>query len=324
MSEPHLLSELRDGVLLLTLNRPAARNAISPEMACRLADALEGAAADDAVRVVVLTGAGERAFCSGGDLALTLPLLTGARAPADAWDRRLLEDPSVLERSAMRDVALDKPVIAAVNGACLAGGMETMLATDLRVAAEHASFGLPEVRRALIPFAGSMARLPRQIPYCQAMELLLLGESVGAHEALRMGLLNRVVPGRRGAAGGDGPGPPPRRQRPGGAARDQAHGARLQRPAARGRVPAGGREPRRGGGHAGRARGAAGVHGEAARPLHRALRPWEGSKNLLFLKKKKQKDFAPLAPNAPHVRCQTGKSFLVLFFKKEPLPSLPA
>ncbi len=194
MSEPHLLSELRDGVLLLTLNRPAARNAISPEMACRLADALEGAAADDAVRVVVLTGAGERAFCSGGDLALTLPLLTGARAPADAWDRRLLEDPSVLERSAMRDVALDKPVIAAVNGACLAGGMETMLATDLRVAAEHASFGLPEVRRALIPFAGSIVRLPRQIPYCQAMELLLLGESVGAHEALRMGLLNRVVP----------------------------------------------------------------------------------------------------------------------------------
>ena len=102
-----------------------------------------------------------------------------------------------MARSALREFQFDKPVVAAINGACLAGGMETMLATDLRVAAEHASFGLPEVKRGLIPFAGSLARLPRQIPYCQAMELLLLGDMVGAADALRMGLLNQVLPGPR-------------------------------------------------------------------------------------------------------------------------------
>lgn len=191
---PHLLSERRDGVLLLTLNRPAARNAISPQMACLLADALAEAEADDEIRVVVLTGAGDKAFCSGGDLALTLPLLSGARRPETLWDHRLLDDPAVMARSAMREQALGKPVIAAVNGACLAGGMETMLAADLRIAAEHASFGLPEVKRGLIPFAGSLVRLPRQISYCGAMELLLLGDTMPAAEALRLGLVNRVVP----------------------------------------------------------------------------------------------------------------------------------
>lgn len=194
MTEPHLLSHLTDGILLLTLNRPASRNAISPELACRLADTLLDAAETDAVRVVVLTGAGDRAFCSGGDLALTLPLMTGARAPTDAWDRRLLDEPDIIDRSALRRFTFDKPVIAAINGACMAGGMETVLATDIRIAAPHASFGLPEVKRGLIPFAGSLARLPRQIAQCHAMELLLLGDSVGAEEALRMGLINRIVP----------------------------------------------------------------------------------------------------------------------------------
>lgn len=195
MTQPHLLAETAGGVMLLTLNRPEARNAISPQMACRLADALGEAATDAAVRVVVLTGAGDRAFCSGGDLALTLPLMTGAREPQDEWDRRLLEDPAVMARSAMRDFDFDKPVVAAINGACLAGGMETMLATDIRIAADHASFGLPEAKRALIPFAGALVRLPRQIAYCQAMELLLLGDTVGAEDALWMGLLNQVLPG---------------------------------------------------------------------------------------------------------------------------------
>ncbi len=194
MTQPHLLVDTSGGVTLLTLNRPDARNAISPQMACLLADALADAAADDAVRVVVLTGAGDKAFCSGGDLALTLPLMTGARAPQDEWDCRLLDDPAVMARSAMREYEFDKPVIAAVNGACLAGGMETMLATDIRIAADHARFGLPEVKRALIPFAGSLVRLPRQIGYCHAMELLLLGDMVGAADALRMGLLNQVLP----------------------------------------------------------------------------------------------------------------------------------
>jgi enoyl-CoA hydratase len=189
-----LLYEKRGAIALVTLNRPAARNAITPEMACRMADAFADASADDAVRVVILTGAGDKAFCSGGDLGRMLPLMTGAREPEDEWDRRVLDDPAVMARSSLRGYAFDKPVVAAINGACLAGGMETVLATDIRIAAEHATFGLPEVKRALIPFAGSLVRLPRQVAYCHAMELLLTGDAIDAAEALRMGLVNRVVP----------------------------------------------------------------------------------------------------------------------------------
>lgn len=189
-----LLSATDGAVLLLTLNRPAARNALTPEMICRLADAFDAAETDDAVRAVVLTGAGERAFCSGGDLAETLPLLTGARAPVDTWDRRVLDDPTVLSRSVLQGDGFGKPLIAAVNGACLAGGLETMLATDIRIAADHAVFGLPEVAHGLIPFAGAPTRLPRQVPYAAAMQMLLTGEPVNAAEALRIGLVNEVLP----------------------------------------------------------------------------------------------------------------------------------
>ena len=188
-----LLFEKVDGIALLTFNRPAARNAISPEVACRLADAFAEIARDPALRVVILTGTGDRAFCSGGDLALTLPLMTGARAPETEWDRRLLEEPEVMERSALRGFDLNKPIIAAINGPCMAGGMETVLATDIRIAARNATFALPEVRRGLIPFAGSLVRLPRQIPQCLAMEMLLTGDPIGAEQALAAGMINRVV-----------------------------------------------------------------------------------------------------------------------------------
>nr|WP_281065473.1 enoyl-CoA hydratase-related protein [Jiella sonneratiae] len=178
----------------MTLNRPRARNAISPEMACRLSDAYGRFAEDEALRVLVLTGAGDKAFCSGGDLALTMPLLSGARQPADAWDRRVLDDPAVMDRSALRHTAIDKPIVAAINGTCLAGGLETMLSTDIRVASETARFGLPEAKRGLIPFAGSLARLPRQLPHAIAMEMLLTGETIDAPRALAFGLVNQLAP----------------------------------------------------------------------------------------------------------------------------------
>lgn len=185
----------REGaVAIVTLNRPAARNAMSPEMMCRMADVFDELAADSQVRSIVLTGSGDRAFCSGGDLNLTLPLLTGARAPSSEWDRRLMQDATILDRSSLRTERFDKPVIAAVNGACLAGGFEILLATDIRIAAEHATFGLPEVRHGLIPFAGALVRLPRQIPYCTAMQLMLTGEPIDAPTALRLGLVNTVLP----------------------------------------------------------------------------------------------------------------------------------
>ena len=193
-SELPLLFEKTEGIAALTFNRPEARNAISPEVACRLADAFADVAEDPDVRVLILTGAGDRAFCSGGDLALTLPLMTGARQPETEWDHRLLDDPEVMSRSALRGFELNKPIIAAINGPCMAGGMETVLATDIRIAADHATFALPEVRRGLIPFAGSLVRLPRQIPQCLAMEMLLTGDPIGAEQALAAGMINRIVP----------------------------------------------------------------------------------------------------------------------------------
>lgn len=192
-SAPHLLVEQHGHILTLTMNRPEARNALSPEMCCRLADAYGDFAEDDNLRVMVLTGAGEKAFCSGGDLALTLPLLTGARSPESIWDHQILNDPQIMNTSVLRHFDIDKPIIAAVNGACLAGGMETMLASDIRISSRTAKFGLPEAKRGLIPFAGSLVRLPRQLPHAVAMEILLTGDLVDAERAHSLGLINHIT-----------------------------------------------------------------------------------------------------------------------------------
>lgn len=194
MSMPHLVSERRGAVLVLTMNRPEVHNAISPQMACQLADAFADFDADDGLRVAVLTGAGDKSFCSGGDLGLTLPLLSGDRAPTDDWDHRFLNDPEVRERSSLRRSAPQKLVISAINGTCLAGGFETMLGTDLRIAADTAIFGLPEAKRGVIPFAGALARLSRQVPQALALELLLTGDAINASRAYEIGLINKVVP----------------------------------------------------------------------------------------------------------------------------------
>ena len=189
-----LTCEHHGPVALVTLNRPDRHNALSPELICRLADLFDTLATDDAVRVVVMTGAGEKTFCSGGDLELSLPLLSGARAPETEWDRRILADRSLVFRAGLKGETFPKPVIAAINGHCLAGGFELMLGTDIRIAAEHAMFGLPEAKHALIPFAGALARLTRQLPQPIAMEMLLTGDTVPAARLAETGLLNRVLP----------------------------------------------------------------------------------------------------------------------------------
>jgi enoyl-CoA hydratase len=194
-SQPPLLYEKQDGIVCITINRPEARNALSPEVVCRLADAFVDYAADDTLRAAIITGAGDKAFCAGGDLGSMLPLLTGAREPADDWDRRVLHEPLVMAASALRDFDLGKPVIAAINGSCFAAGAELILGTDVRVAASHASFAFPEAKRGLIPFAGSTVRLARQVPHALAMEMMLTGESIDAATAHRIGLVNHVVPG---------------------------------------------------------------------------------------------------------------------------------
>jgi enoyl-CoA hydratase len=191
---PHLLVEKRGGVLILTLNRPEARNALSPEMLVRLAAAWREFRDADDSHVAILTGAGDEDFCAGGDLKLTMPLVTGARTPETDWDHRLLSDPTAFTDAILRGFALYKPVIAAVNGSALGGGTEMTNACDLRVAADHAVFGTPEAKVGLLPGGGSISRLPRQIPYAKAMEMLLVGRPFSAREALDMGLLNYVVP----------------------------------------------------------------------------------------------------------------------------------
>ena len=190
----HLLVDRRDGILTLTMNRPEARNALSPQMLVKMTTAWREFRDDPGLRVAILTGTGDRDFCAGGDLKLTMPLVTGARQPEDEWDQRLLSTPEAFTDAIPRGSALYKPMIAAVNGSALGGGTEMTNACDLRVASENAVFGLPEAKVGLLPGGGSLSRLPRQIPYAKAMELLLIGDPISAREALDLGLLNYVVP----------------------------------------------------------------------------------------------------------------------------------
>jgi enoyl-CoA hydratase len=187
--------ELNDGVAVITLNRPEARNAMSPEVLCRLYDAWQEVKNDDAVRVAVLTGAGDKAFCAGADLGRLIPLMSKSREPEDEWDRRdLANEDDLGNKASLRIHDIDKPIIAACNGHAIAGGMELVQGTDIRIAAEGALFGVQEVKWALFPAGGSTVRLPAQLPYAFAMELLLTGQLVDAQRAHELGFVNHVVP----------------------------------------------------------------------------------------------------------------------------------
>ena len=188
-----LLFEKRDGVALITFNRPAKKNALTPEMVVRLAEGWVEFRDDDSLRVAIITGNGDT-FSAGADLGRMIPLLTRARPPEDEWDKKLLADPSLFQTGILRRFELWKPVIAAVNGAALAGGCEMLQATDLRLAAPEASFGLPEPKRGIVPGGGSLVRLARQIPYVAAMQILLTGDAMPAAKALEVGFVNEIVP----------------------------------------------------------------------------------------------------------------------------------
>lgn len=186
--------EQQGNVAIVRLNRPEARNAVSPEVAVRLARAWEDIKNDDGIRVAILTGEGEKAFSAGADLAKLIPLFSGGREPEDEWDREVIADNSLVGRALLRDFDTVKPVIAAINGHAIAGGMELVQGTDIRVSVPEARFGVQEVKWAIFPAGGSTVRMPRQLPHAKAMELLLTGDLVSADEALQMGFLNYVVP----------------------------------------------------------------------------------------------------------------------------------
>jgi enoyl-CoA hydratase len=196
-SDDSLLFEVRGATAVLTMNRPHRKNALTMDMIVRMADAWERIDADDDIRCAVLTGAGD-SYCVGGDLASGW--MAGGTAAETDHEARAKADPSLIGNGLLLSTWLRKPLLAAVNGACLGGGCEMLQSTDIRVAEEQATFGVPEARRGLIAGAGSTVRLKRQIPYAVAMEMLLTGRILDAEEALRWGLVTHVVPTGEGLA----------------------------------------------------------------------------------------------------------------------------
>ena len=184
MTHDHLIYEKDGAIATMTFNRPEVHNAMSGDMGRAMGEALKDFETDDELRVMIVTGTGDKAFCAGADLKSAIPGITSLAS----------QDTAELESRTDRPFArLTKPVIAAVNGYALAGGTELLLGTDIRVASEHATFGLPEPHWGLVPFGGSHVRLPQQVPWARAMEILLTGDSITAQEALAIGLINRVV-----------------------------------------------------------------------------------------------------------------------------------
>ena len=182
--EPHALVERRGHVLIVTMNRPQARNALSGPMMELMRQAWDTVDGDPGIRACVLTGAGG-AFCAGADLVAMTRDHPGARLGE--------VDVSVIE-PLLKGRRLSKPLIAAVEGPAIAGGTEILQACDVRVAGASARFGVSEARWGLFPLGGSAVRLPRQVPYTVAAELLLTGRHITADEALSIGLIGHVVP----------------------------------------------------------------------------------------------------------------------------------
>jgi E-phenylitaconyl-CoA hydratase len=179
-----VIYEVKDRVASITINRPEAMNAMDPDVYAGLSTACTDVRDNPEVWVAIVTGAGDKAFTAGADLKA---MTTRTRERAEFF---LTQQNMILNRG----LEVWKPVIAAVNGYCLAGGMTLLFATDIRIAAEHAVFEISEVKRGILPGNGGTQRALRQLPYAIAMEMLLLGRRLTAQDALAYGLVNAVVP----------------------------------------------------------------------------------------------------------------------------------
>ena len=187
ISTEHCTIERDDAVVIITMNRPEKKNALSPAMLVGLADAYSYVDDTPEVRAAILTGAGG-AFSSGMDL------VSMNQPRSEYVEKRMSEEPDLHWKGLLRNYRCSKPMIAAVEGFAVAGGTEMLQGTDIRIAGEGAIFGVWEARRGLFPLGGSACRLPRQIPYTVAMDILLSARAVSAHEAREIGLIGRVVP----------------------------------------------------------------------------------------------------------------------------------
>ncbi|MCH7786677.1 MAG: enoyl-CoA hydratase/isomerase family protein [Chloroflexi bacterium] len=179
-----LIYEKRGKIAYVTINRPEVMNAMDPETYSELSQAWIDIRDDPDVWCAIITGAGDKAFSAGADLKKTIPL------EPEKWRFWQTQEEQILNRG----LEVWKPIIAAVNGFCLAGGMTLLLSTDLRVAVDHAKFGLSEVKRGILPGNGGTQRTIQQLPYPIAMWLLMSGEWLSAQEAQQYGLINKVVP----------------------------------------------------------------------------------------------------------------------------------
>ena len=175
---------VNDGVAVAVLNRPDAMNSIDPEMREELYALWDRIREDDAIRVAVITGAGDKAFCTGSDLKKTMP-------PKESYAELLLgqDNPGNM----LHHFSSDKPILCAVNGYALGGGMELALACDICIASDNAKFGLTEVRIGSLPGSGGVQRLPRAVGKSNALLMLMTGDVIDAHEALRIGIASKVV-----------------------------------------------------------------------------------------------------------------------------------
>lgn len=175
---------VNDGVAVAVLNRPDAMNSIDPEMREELYALWDRIREDDAIRVAVITGAGDKAFCTGSDLKKTMP-------PKESYAELLLgqDNPGNM----LHHFSSDKPILCAVNGYALGGGMELALACDICIASDNAKFGLTEVRIGSLPGSGGVQRLPRAVGKSNALLMLMTGDVIDAQEALRIGIASKVV-----------------------------------------------------------------------------------------------------------------------------------
>jgi enoyl-CoA hydratase/carnithine racemase len=181
--------EKKDHLAILTLNRPEAMNAMNAAMRREMSEAFIDFRGDNDSWILVVTGAGDRAFCAGMDLReMASRLASGPPQGAPAHPRT----PEVSLMAGNTEIW--KPIIAAINGVAVGGGLETALACDIRISADSARMGLSEPKRGIIPGGGGLARLPRLVPLGAAMEILLTGDLITAQEAYRIGLVNQVVP----------------------------------------------------------------------------------------------------------------------------------
>lgn len=188
-----IIFEKRSHTAWITLNRPEANNTLNGDMFLELNDVWDELRDDKTVRAIILTAAGEKDFCCGGDLGSVIPLWNGSKQPKNDTERRLLAEKGIVSKVLLRQRQIVKPIICAVNGRALGGGTEMLQATDIRISVPEAAFALTEPKVGIVPGGGSMVRLPRQIPWAHAMKILLTGEFIPAAEALQMGLISEIV-----------------------------------------------------------------------------------------------------------------------------------